>query len=75
MEKKMKLYHCSICQQHFIDECCPHCVQTQVNPSRLAVVLLLGLGLSACGEKGDDTGDSMSTDTSVISNLYGVEEN
>ena len=56
----MTLRICTQCNEHFIGQSCPHCndsshLQRSGN-SLLGVALILGLGLSACGEK-EDTGE------------------
>ena len=53
----MKLYICSRCHQHFMGTSCEHCHSPQkTSLSKMAgLTLILGLGLSACGEKEDDS--------------------
>jgi len=74
----MKLYICSTCHQHFTELNCPHCVQkTPTQAPRIALALLLGLGLTGCGEKDEDTADATEEPSAEpeMAALYGVEEN
>ena len=75
----MKLYICSSCQQHFVDKSCPHCSDRPSKSSlNIALAMLLGLGLTGCGEKEEeDTGDSNTEEPTAepdAAALYGVEE-
>ena len=53
---------CTTCHMHYLDKACPHCntespsnqVKRTIRPS-LPIALLLGLGLSACPAKDEDT--------------------
>ena len=58
---------CKTCNQHHlhIEQTCPHCKQSRHRSVRISSMLLLGLGLAACGEKTSDTGDTASSDTAV----------
>lgn len=39
---------CNHCHRHFIEDTCPHCKGTGVQPRAIALSLLLGVGLIAC---------------------------
>ena len=57
----MTLKVCGSCHQHHhIDSACPHCA---MRPSKgsFGFALLLGFGLSACGDKVADTADTADT--------------
>ena len=55
----MNLRICIQCSRHFIGQGCLHC-QNETEKSRrfplVGMALLLGLGVSACGSKDDDSG-------------------
>ena len=82
----MKLHICSNCHQHFIGNTCEHCdgIQRTKLPKIAGLALVLGLGLSACGDKDDDTADNEDTEETEETEepaaepetaaLYGVEE-
>ena len=56
----MKLHICSNCHQHFMGKSCDHCNISQRSsvPKIAGLALVLGLGLSACGDKDEDTADN-----------------
>ncbi len=62
----MKLTSCEFCGMHHFahEKTCPHCNATatrrRIGGRRMpsAAALLLGLGLTGCGDKSDDTGTS-----------------
>ena len=56
---------CPYCNLHrkVSDTSCPHCTPSTLHSTRLSSILLLGLGLAACGEKSSDTADTASSDT------------
>ncbi len=62
----MKLRICGNCNEHFTGQECPHCQESprtkRSGTSLLSVALILGLGLSACGEKDEDSGDDTETE-------------
>ena len=72
---------CKNCNQHHLsqDEQCPHCVPIKTQGARISSLLLLGIGLAACGEKASDTADTASSDTASVplepadAPEYGVE--
>ena len=77
----MKLYICSNCHQHYLDSECPHCVTDAVPPRKkvpsMAFAMLLGLGLTACGDKEEDTAVDSAEEPAAepdMAALYGVEE-
>lgn len=62
----MNLRICIQCSRHFIGQDCLHCqneMEKRSGSPLLGMALLLGLGVSACGSKDDDSG----TDTSEAS--------
>jgi hypothetical protein len=73
----MKLYICSTCQQHITERQCQHCstneIPTRSNTPSIALAVLLGLGLTACGDKDDDTAEEPPLEEDIAA-LYGVEE-
>ena len=72
---------CKNCNQHHLslDDQCPHCTPTKSHGTRISSLLLLGLGLTACGDKASDTADTASSDTASVpiepadAPEYGVE--
>ena len=62
---------CTTCQHHYQQNNtgCPHCQAQSVpsvsktTPVSVALLLGLGLGLSACGDKPEDTGSTDTSDT------------
>ena len=80
----MKLHICSNCHQHFMGKSCDHCNISQRNsaPKIAGLALVLGLGLSACGDKDEDTADNSETAEPAeepaaepeTAALYGAEE-
>ena len=46
---------CLHCNMHHISESCPHCAQKTQKSLSLPIALLLGLGLSGCPSKDEDT--------------------
>jgi len=79
----MKLKICTICHQHYFASCM-HCTQEKPqSKSVLSVALLLGLGMSACGDKEDTSTTEPSAETAEepaneptaepdVQDLYGV---
>lgn len=83
----MRLYICSSCHQHFMGKTCEHCNTTSkpTMPKMAGLALILGLGLAACGEKDEDSGDDTGSEETEepadepaaepdVAALYGVEE-
>ena len=77
----MKLYICSTCHQHFIGQQCEFCLgstKTRATPKVMGLALLLGLGLTACGDKDEDTAEDTAAEEPAaepdVAALYGVEE-
>lgn len=82
----MKLRICTQCYEHFMGQDCPHCQisskKTHSGTSMLGIALILGIGLSACGEKekdsGEDSGAEEPADEPVVEpsdgELYGVPD-
>ncbi len=58
---------CKQCSQHYQrqETSCPHCTLPRARHARISSMLLLGIGLSACGEKTADTADTASSDTAT----------
>ena len=77
----MKLLLCSTCQRHIVTKECPHCATEQSSAKRTSrsLALLLGLGLTGCGDKEDTAQTDTATEEQVpepdMAALYGVEEN
>lgn len=55
----MNLRICTQCSRHFIGQDCLHCqneTEKRSSSPLLGMALLLGLGVSACGSKDEDSG-------------------
>ena len=75
----MTIRICQRCHQHYIDNACPHCASTsKLNSKQVMMALILGLGLTACGEKTEDTATSEPAEEPAaepdMSDLYGVAQ-
>ena len=76
----MTIRICQTCHQHYMDTSCPHCLTHPKPPSKtIALALLLGFGLTGCGEKEEeDTSSPETTEDPIpepdMSDLYGVAE-
>ena len=46
---------CLQCNMHHLESKCPHCAQSTSKRVSLPLALLLGLGLTACPSKDEDT--------------------
>ena len=61
----MKIIQCSVCNNHrILGKSCPNCSNSSQKsmPKRLALAAILGLGMTACGSKEED---SSSQDASI----------
>ena len=82
----MSLKLCSKCHLHYhgVEGSCPHCsIPKRTRGKSIGLALLLGIGLSACGDKASDTADTASGDTAETGDItpepseeedYGVPE-
>ena len=76
----MSLRVCNTCYKHLVNTTeCPHCFSSTGNPSlsgrAFLIGALLGLGLTGCGEKDEDTAAEPSSETEPdMAALYGEAE-
>ena len=76
----MSLRVCNTCHKHLVNTTeCSHCFSSTEHPSlsgrALLIGALLGLGLTGCGEKDEDTAAEPSSETEPdMAALYGEAE-